>query len=92
MLPIPVHGTPDESPLGARDLELILRHLPGAEVRLSHFLLRFWDRIIAGRYRDYSPLRRAIYHSLCHLDRGILSIPGLGILGSSSVILSRPAR
>ena len=92
MLPIPVHGTPDESPLRARDLELILQRLPGAEVRLSHFLLRFWDRFITGRYRDYSPLRRAIYHSLCHLDRGILSIPDLGILGSSSVILSRPAR
>lgn len=87
-LPIAVHGTPDERPLEPQDLAIVRRHLPDMQMRLSGFLLRFWHRLIGGRYEDYSWWRTAIYDILAHIDSVSLRTPGLRVLGSYAVIHS----
>ncbi len=89
-LPLEVHGTPDERPLGPRELAILRRRLPGFEMRVFGLLLRVWGRLGFGRYEEYSPLRRLAYHALARIDRVILALPGLRALGSSAVITAGP--
>jgi SAM-dependent methyltransferase len=90
MLPISVHATPDERPLDLKDLAIIWRHLPAAELHHQAFLTRFWSRFVGGRIEDYSSLRRMLYHALCQIDSKLLSVPGTRALASNGVIISKP--
>jgi SAM-dependent methyltransferase len=86
MLPVKVHATPDERPLESRDLATIWRHLPAAKLHPQTGLVRFWARFIGGRVEDYSPLRRTLYHTLCRIDRALLSLPGGRYFAATAVI------
>jgi 2-polyprenyl-3-methyl-5-hydroxy-6-metoxy-1,4-benzoquinol methylase len=90
-LPIPLHATPDERPLDRRDLAIIRRHFPAAEIHLRSLLLRLWALLVGGRYEDYSRARRLLYQWLCRIDRVLVSIPGLRALAAIGVIVVRPS-
>ena len=86
---IPIHegATPDERPLHAPELELVLRRLPGA--RLRHFALLSWfNRFIlrGGTYEKASGLRRAAVDALHAADYALLALPKLRELGGMVVI------
>jgi SAM-dependent methyltransferase len=91
MLPIPVHGTPDERPLNSEDLAILRRRFPGLKLQGHNFLGRVWNRFIGGRVEDYSPLRRGLYHLICRADEALLSLPGgLLLAGSAVMYTSKP--
>ncbi|WP_224364827.1 class I SAM-dependent methyltransferase [Hyalangium versicolor] len=95
---IPIHdgATPDERPLQASELEVILGKLPGA--RLRHFALLSWfNRFVlrGSTYERASEARRLVVGVLHAADYALLSLPVLRKLGSMVVIsakVTKPAR
>jgi 2-polyprenyl-3-methyl-5-hydroxy-6-metoxy-1,4-benzoquinol methylase len=95
---IPIHegATPDERPLQARELEVILRRLPGAKLR--HFKLLSWFNRFVLREHTYeraSRGRRIAADVLHAVDYALLGLPGLGKMGGMAVIsaeISKPAQ
>jgi 2-polyprenyl-3-methyl-5-hydroxy-6-metoxy-1,4-benzoquinol methylase len=86
---IPIHdgATPDERPLEAPELELLLRYLPGA--RLRHFVLLSWfSRLIlrGSAYEQASLPRRLAAEALHAVDYALLSLPLLRRQGGMVVI------
>jgi 2-polyprenyl-3-methyl-5-hydroxy-6-metoxy-1,4-benzoquinol methylase len=94
---IPIHegATPDERPLRAPELEVILRRLPRAKLR--HFTLLSWfNRFVLGRhtYEQASGARRLASSALHAVDYALLGLPGLRKMGGMAVIsatVSKPA-
>jgi 2-polyprenyl-3-methyl-5-hydroxy-6-metoxy-1,4-benzoquinol methylase len=95
---IPIHegATPDERPLQARELELILRRLPGAKLR--HFMLLSWFNrfLLRGHTYEHASRGRRLASDMLHaLDYALLGLPGLRRLGGMAVIsatISKPDR
>jgi len=87
LLPLKVHATPDERPLNSEDLATLRRHFPHLRIHTSGFLSRPWHRFVGGRVEDYSTLKRALYHSLCRLDLGVLSVPGTLGFASQGILI-----
>lgn len=88
LLPIPVHGTPDERPLEPRDIAVIRRYFPNLRLRYFNFLVRIADKfLLAGDNYELTPSwRRSIYDLAARLDRVILRVPGLQCLASGVVM------
>ena len=83
MLPIAVHGTPDERPLNSADMAIILRHLPNLRMRYFGFALRLLMRLLPRNYETSSGLVRFCYDSAGRLDNLLLQLLGIRGLASS---------
>lgn len=84
MLPIAVHGTPDERPLNSGDITIILRHLPNLRLRYFGCALRILMRILPRNYETSSGLVRLCYDAAGHFDN--LLLHGLGVRGLASSV------
>jgi 2-polyprenyl-3-methyl-5-hydroxy-6-metoxy-1,4-benzoquinol methylase len=88
---VPIHtdATPGERPLERAELETILRHLPGLELKWFHLLGRL-DRFLLREPYEYSPLvRRLAVGMLGRMDELLLSVPRLKLLGGMCVMYGR---
>lgn len=87
MLPISTDATPDERPLEQSEVAIIRRHLP--DLRMRHFSLL--DRLNRFVLKDYdyegsSRPRRALASAFNLVDYAVLSLPGMKVLGGTSVM------
>jgi 2-polyprenyl-3-methyl-5-hydroxy-6-metoxy-1,4-benzoquinol methylase len=85
-MPIACHGTEDERPLEPADLAILHQRLPNVKIQLFGVFLRVWNRLIGGRYEDYSNFPTALFDSLAKLDHAILALPPFRCLASNAVI------
>jgi 2-polyprenyl-3-methyl-5-hydroxy-6-metoxy-1,4-benzoquinol methylase len=87
MLPIPTNGTPDERPLEAEDLAILLKRLPNLQVRYHNALLRVVNRFfLHGRYEDMFPFWRALYDVVGRTDHFLLNRLGLSGIASAATL------
>ncbi len=89
---VPVHtdATPDERPLGARELALLRRFLPKLRERRFDALGRLTRLLLPlADYEGASAPRRLASDALHAADRAILSIPALRPLGGTAVFWGR---
>lgn len=92
MLPIAVHGTPDERPLEPQELAILRRHLPNLRIRYHNAALRIVNRFfLTGRYEDASPFRRALYDLVGRVDEFLLNHLGLHGFASSATFYGTPS-
>jgi 2-polyprenyl-3-methyl-5-hydroxy-6-metoxy-1,4-benzoquinol methylase len=87
-VPIHTHATPDERPLEKAELSIILRHLPGLEMKWFHLLARL-NRFILPDHHTYERaplLRRLLLDTLGRMDEWVLSVPRLEALGGMCVM------
>lgn len=91
MLPLSVYATPDERPLEEAELAVMRKHFPDLEMHLKYLTVRVWKRFIGGRYEDFSPFKRGLFHTLCRTDDVLLSMPGIRVLGASAFFRGHPA-
>jgi SAM-dependent methyltransferase len=89
MLPIPVHGTPDERPLEPAEIAIVRRHVPELKVRYHNAAIRIANRYIHSRYEDLSAVPRALYDSLARIDEFCLNRLGLRGLASVAAMYGR---
>jgi 2-polyprenyl-3-methyl-5-hydroxy-6-metoxy-1,4-benzoquinol methylase len=87
---VPIHtdATPDERPLEKAELSILLRHLPGLEMKWFHLLGRL-NRFILHEDQTYerAPLpRRLLVDMLGRVDERVLSVPHLRTLGGMCVM------
>jgi SAM-dependent methyltransferase len=83
MLPIPVHGTPDERPLEPAEIAILRKHVPDLQIRYHNAAVRIANRFLfRGRYEDFQPFSRAVYDLVARLDEFFLN--GLGFHGFAS--------
>jgi len=83
MLPIRTNGTPDERPLEAEELAILLKHVPSLQVQYHNALLRVANRFFMhGRYEDMSPFGRTLYDVVGRTDHFLLN--SLGLRGFAS--------
>lgn len=88
-LPIHTEATPGARPLERAELETILRHLPGLELKWFHLLGRL-DRFLLPEHYEDSPLaRRLAADMLGRADELLLSVPRLKLLGGTCVMYGR---
>jgi 2-polyprenyl-3-methyl-5-hydroxy-6-metoxy-1,4-benzoquinol methylase len=87
MLPTPTNGTPDERPLEAEDLAILVKHLPNLQAEYHNALLRVANRFFMhGRYEDMSPFRRALYDVAGRTDHFLLNSLGLSEIASQATL------
>ncbi len=89
---VPIHtdATPDERPLGAREMALVRRHLPGLRTRQFEGLSRLSRFVIDVSDYEGAPWpRRAAVDLLHAIDYALLSAGPLRRLGGMSVIWAR---
>jgi SAM-dependent methyltransferase len=86
---VPVHTevTPGERPLEAADLAVIRKYVPDVQRRHFQFLARLMRFVLPCLQYEHASLpRRALCDGLAALDRGLLSLPGLDVLGAMAVM------
>lgn len=88
MLPIAVHGTPDERPLEYGDMDIIDRQISGMQRRYFYFLVRIMGRLI-DNYELAPRWQRTLYSSSSFVDGILLNTLGLRGMSGSVVIYSR---
>ncbi len=91
MLPIPVHGTPDERPLEPQEFAILRKCFP-RQLDVHYFagLLRGGFFLLKdGNYEHSSGVRRTAYDFLGRIDQLLLAKLRLGVLASSAVIEAR---
>jgi SAM-dependent methyltransferase len=99
MLPIPVHGTPDERPLEPAEIAILRKHVPDLQIRYHNAAVRIVNRfLIRGRYEDFQPFSRAVYDLIARLDEFFLNRLGCrgfassaAMWGTCSVMTAAPA-
>ncbi|MHB1674813.1 MAG: class I SAM-dependent methyltransferase [Acidobacteriaceae bacterium] len=85
ILPIPMNGTPDERPLEAKEIAILLKYLPNLQSQYHNALLRVWNRFfLRGGYEDMSPFWQPIYDLAARMDN--LLITKLGFSRVASVV------
>jgi 2-polyprenyl-3-methyl-5-hydroxy-6-metoxy-1,4-benzoquinol methylase len=87
MLPIPTNGTPDERPLEAEELAILLKYVPNLQVQYHNALLRVVNRFfMRGRYEDMSTYWRALYDVAGRTDHFLLNRLGLRGIASQATL------
>jgi 2-polyprenyl-3-methyl-5-hydroxy-6-metoxy-1,4-benzoquinol methylase len=90
---VPIHtdATPDERPLEKAELSVILRHLPGLELKWFHLMNRFSSLILPlhHNYESASLPRRLAVDMLGRMDQVLLSVPRLQTLGGMCVMYGK---
>jgi 2-polyprenyl-3-methyl-5-hydroxy-6-metoxy-1,4-benzoquinol methylase len=88
---VPIHtdATPGERPLQRAELEIILRHLPGLEMKGFHLLGRLARFLLPGDYERSPLMRRLATDLLWRVDELLLSVPRLKPLGGMYVMYGR---
>jgi 2-polyprenyl-3-methyl-5-hydroxy-6-metoxy-1,4-benzoquinol methylase len=93
MLPVAVHGTPNERPLEAAELERVCSYYARADVRHFQMVGRLERLLLPDHNYERSPAwRRRLVDGVSLLDYGLLSLPGVRTLGSTVVISGPPAK
>jgi hypothetical protein len=83
ILPIAVHGTPDERPLEPAEIAILRKHVPDLQIRYHNGAVRMVNRfLIRGRYEDFPAFFRAVYDLIARLNEFFLN--GLGFRGFAS--------
>ncbi len=87
MLPISIHGTPDERPLEAGEIALIRKYVPDLQVRYHNAVLRVVNRcILRRRYEDIRPFWRTLYDLVGRTDHFLLNVLGLRGIASGATM------
>jgi 2-polyprenyl-3-methyl-5-hydroxy-6-metoxy-1,4-benzoquinol methylase len=87
MLPIQVHGTPDERPLEGEEIGILLNHMLDLRVQYHNALLRVMHRfILHGRYEDMPRFWRALYDGIGRTDDFLLNRLGFRGIASAATL------
>jgi 2-polyprenyl-3-methyl-5-hydroxy-6-metoxy-1,4-benzoquinol methylase len=92
LLPISVHGTPDERPLEPAELAILARHMSTFDARYHNAATRIVNRfLIRGRYEDFSAPKRMFYDAVARFDEFALNHFGLRGIASSGAFYGTAA-
>ena len=89
MLPIAVHGTPDERPLNSNDFAIILRHLPNLRMRYFGGAMRIVVRTLPHNYELASGFVRFCYDAAARFDHILFQVLGVRGLASTVTLFGR---